>query len=80
MTKLTKAQQRDIAMGAVRSHLRMVGIDPRKASINQTESALNELMLYNPKLIAAQWYANSSKRQWLLWKTEWRKWQRGQSI
>ncbi len=70
---MTKAEQRRIALGAVRAHLRRLGInvDPF-VPFNDVLVVLDDLYRAEPELIASQWYASATDHQITLLRREWK--------
>lgn len=77
MTILTVAKMRDVALGAARSYLRAQGIDPVDASADAALAALDDVSRIDGALVAARWHFEcDSENQTLLFRREWRRWQR----
>ncbi len=77
----TNAQERAIALGAVRACMRARGISPETASVQDAERVLDDLYQTDKHLVAAQWYERAtseqaSDNQMRLFAREWRAWQR----
>ena len=72
---MNKAQQRRIAIGAIRSELRRQNQDPKSVNANDALLMLDDLLRSEPNLVASQWYDDASANQIVLFKREWRKWQ-----
>ncbi len=70
---MTKAEQRRIALGAVRSQLRHMGcsIDPF-VPFKEVLAVLDDLHRAEPDLIASQWYAQATNHQIQLLRREWK--------
>jgi len=68
---MTKAEQRRIALGAVRSQLRHMGcsIDPF-VPFRDVLAVLDDLQRAEPELVASQWYAQASDHQIQLLRRE----------
>jgi hypothetical protein len=72
--KMNQSEMRQIAIGATRSQLRRLNIDPRKASSDDALEALDDIYRVEPELIASLWYGNASDNQIRLFRREWEKW------
>lgn len=68
---MSQAEQRRIALGAVRSQMRSTGTDPRTAPFDQAWETLDAIYRSDPTLVAAQWYIGSSESQVRTFKREW---------
>lgn len=66
----TKAEQRRIAIGAVRSEMRRYGEDPKAQTAERALIVLDDIARQFQG-IAAQWYIDASKNQINLFKKEW---------
>lgn len=58
----TLAEQRQIAIGATRSYMRQMGIDPRARSADQAWESLDEIATTKPTLIASEWAVEAYRR------------------
>ncbi len=70
---MTKAEQRKIALGAVRVQLRRLGVsvDPL-VPFQDVLAVLDDLHRAEPELVASQWYANATDHQIKLLRREWK--------
>jgi len=66
----TKAEQRRIAIGAVRSEMRRYGEDPKAQTAERALIVLDDIARQHQG-IAAQWYMSASSNQIRLFKKEW---------
>lgn len=73
---LPKYEMRRIALSAARASLRNKGIDPMDVQAYSGLAALDDLCRTDTDTLAAVWYENASENQIILFKREWRKWQR----
>jgi hypothetical protein len=70
---MTLKERREIALSAARGQLRAHGIEPKAATIDEYEAALDELAWQGT--IAGDWYLEASDNQWKMFKRDLRKWQ-----
>jgi hypothetical protein len=70
---MTKAEQRRVALGAVRAQLRRIGVsvDPF-VPFKDVLAVLDDLYRTEPELIVSQWYANATDHQIALLRREWK--------
>lgn len=77
--KLTKADQRQIAMSAARSQLERAGYSRNEIERTVTGSAalntLDDMARSDPSTIAAQWYMGAGQAQFVIFHREWKKYQ-----
>lgn len=64
-------EQRQIALGAVRSQLRTWDLDPLTESAQDALKTLDDIARTEPKLIASIWYLQASDNQIALFIKEW---------
>ena len=71
--RMSKAEQRSIALGAARSQLRRMGfsIDPF-LPFQDVLAVLDDLNRAEPDLIASQWYDQANDHQIQLLRREWK--------
>jgi hypothetical protein len=72
---MTQDEQRQLALGAVRSYLRGMRIDPMTVTAADAFVCLDELFHIEPDTLVSQWYWVSSDQQHRLFCREWRQWQ-----
>jgi hypothetical protein len=72
------AEQRALALGAVRSQLTRMQLDPAKVSAEDAHVVLDDLARQYPDLVASQWYQAASSYQMQLFYAEWEQWKQGQ--
>ena len=73
----TMEEMRRIALGAVRSYLRQMKIDPLTATADDAEKALDDICRTEDSLIVHTWWVQcNSGNQTRLFCREWREWQR----
>jgi hypothetical protein len=72
------AEQRVLALGAVRSQLTRMQLDPGTVSAEGAHVVLDDLARQCPDLIASQWYQAASSHQMQLFYVEWEQWRQGQ--
>jgi hypothetical protein len=72
------AQQRALALGAVRSQLARMQLDPVTVSAEDAHVVLDDLARQCPDLVASQWYQAVSSHQMQLFYVEWEQWRQGQ--
>ena len=72
MTNL--ADDRRLAIDAVRSKLKEQGRIPETVSSGSALEVLDDLARADTKLVAAKWYKNASDHQLNLFEKEWRQW------
>jgi len=70
----TPDEARKIALGAVRSHLRLCDIDPGTASVKIALRALDELQSAYPGKICAKFSEFASITQINLFVRDWKRW------
>ncbi len=71
-TGMTMQEKRSIALGAVRSQLRRLGVSiDRSISIDDVLCVLDDLYRAEPDLVASKWYANASEYQITLLRRDW---------
>src|SRR5258708_3262267 len=70
------ALNREIALGAVRSQSRRIGIDPRTLTADDAWGILDDLNGAEPELQASRWYRSSTIAQRTLFFREWKRWQK----
>ena len=70
---MKKNEQRRVALGAVRSQMRRVGINPKTASSDSAYAVMDDLARSEPNLIASIWYLDASDNQVKLFIREWNK-------
>lgn len=67
-------EKRSIALGAVRSQLRRLGIPiDQSVSFDNVLGVLNDLYLSEPDLIASQWYITASDYQITQLRRDWKR-------
>lgn len=71
---MIKAEMRRVAIGAARSEMRRMGVDPSTQSQQDALLVLDDLARLHPELIASYWYQNASDAQRRLFDREWRRW------
>ena len=71
---MLKQEQREIAIGAVRSELRRAGVRPELVDWAGAFRVLDDLLRVEPTLIASRWYALATDNQLRLFKQEWERW------
>lgn len=71
---MTQAQQRAIAVQAVRSYLRSMGINPASCTAHDAHQALDDVSRGFPELVASHWYRDASHRQVVLFYADWNRW------
>jgi len=71
------AAQRKMTLQATRSQMRMQGIDPTTASVEEFDAVADDLAR-NANSPSPSWWLNSSVNQYGLWKRDIRKYQRGE--
>ncbi len=70
---MTKAEQRRIALGAVRAQLRRMGVSVDTFTpFRDVLAVLDDLHRAEPDLVASQWYANASENRITLLRREWK--------
>jgi hypothetical protein len=69
-----KKQNREIALGAVRSEMRKNGFVPQRQSARTALAVLNEIALSDPGTRASWWYLNCSDNELTLFIRDWKKW------
>jgi hypothetical protein len=70
---MTKAEQRRMALGAVRVQLRRMGVSvDANTSFRDVLAVLDDLYRAEPELIASQWYASATDHQITLLRREWK--------
>ena len=74
---LNLTEQRSLARGLAKSHLRRRGVsfdafEGRPVPVEDALRVLDELRESKPDLFALQWYANASERQLALFRREWK--------
>lgn len=75
---MTLAEQRAIALGAVRSQLRCMQLDPLAMSAEDAHVIVDDIARQWPDLVVSQWYRSASSYQMQLFYAEWKQWQREQ--
>ncbi len=70
------AEQRAIALGAVRSQLARMQLDLAMVSAEDAHVVLDDLARECPDLVASQWYQSASSHQMQLFYAEWEQWRR----
>ncbi len=73
--KRSKAEERAIALSAVRGTARHRQIDPLTLTVDDALAILDDLNRVEPELVACQWYRAMSDRQYRLLCQEWAAWQ-----
>lgn len=73
----TMDEMRSVALGAARSRLMGLGIDPLEADADSALNTLDDALRQDPDLIASIWYnfASDGTHQFQVFRREWRKWQ-----
>jgi len=71
------AEQRKMTLQATRSQMRMQGIDPTTASVEEFDAVADDLAR-NANIEVMDWWKSSSENQYGLWKRDIRKYQRGE--
>ena len=71
MNAYTLAEQRKIAIAAVRSEMRRYGDDPKQKSAEFALTVLDDIARSEPGKVSAQWYINASNNQIRLFEREW---------
>ena len=71
------AEQRKMTLQATRSQMRVQGIDPTTASVEEFDAVADDLAR-NANSSMTGWWLSSSENQYDLWKKEIRQWQRGE--
>lgn len=74
--KRSKAEERAIALSAVRGTARHRQIDPLTLTVDDAQAILDDLHRVEPELIACQRYSTMSDRQYRLFCQEWSAWQK----
>ena len=74
--KRSKAEERAIALSAVRGTARYRQSDPLTLTIDNAFAILDDLNRVEPDLIASQWYEAMSDRQYRLFCQELAAWQK----
>lgn len=69
-----KKQNREIAIGAVRSEIRKQGFIAERQSARTALAVLNEIALRNPELRASSWYLNCTDNEICLFVRDWNTW------
>ncbi len=70
---MRQAEQRSIALGAVRSQLRRLHIDLATVSAEEALAVLDDLHRAEPDLLACIWYEQASDHQIRLFRREWKR-------
>ncbi|MBA2682063.1 MAG: hypothetical protein H0U76_27180 [Ktedonobacteraceae bacterium] len=73
---MTRKQQRDVALGAARSLLRQLGINPGEASAEDAHVVLDDYARCAPEMVASQWYMAATDNDLDAFYRDWRRWQR----
>lgn len=76
----SQAELREIALGAARSYLRRMGIDPATIEPDKALAALDDLYRIDQEVLASIWYGSASDNQIKLFKREFSKWKERQRI
>ena len=63
-----------LAVGAVRSQLRSLGIDPETVSPADAHAVLDDLSRSEPDLLVCQWYRAANDRQLSRFYEMWQEW------
>ena len=63
-----------LAVGAVRSQLRSMGVDPETVSPADAHAVLDDLSRSEPDLLVCQWYQAANDRQLSRFYEEWQGW------
>jgi len=63
-----------VAVAAVRSQLRSMGVDPENVSPSDAHAVLDDLARSEPDLVACQWYQAADDRQLSRFYEEWQEW------
>lgn len=64
----------ELAVGAVRSQLRSMGVDPETVSPSDAHAVLDDLSRSEPELVVCQWYQAVDDRQLTRFYTMWQEW------
>lgn len=70
----SKKQARRIAIGAARSEIRRMGLQPQFYTPKQALEVLDDLLRKEPDLVASQWYATATDHQIDRFWKEWASW------
>jgi hypothetical protein len=65
--------RRQIAIGAARSQMKKMGIDPKTETSSDALTVLDDIARCEPNLIASKWYNKASDNQITLFKRDWTK-------
>lgn len=69
-----KKQNRGIALSAVRSEMRKLGLYPERQSSQTALHIIDEITRKDPETRAAKWYALATDNEICLFIKEWRAW------
>ena len=70
---MTKAEQRRVALGAVRAQLRRIGVSVDAFTpFRDVLAVLDDLHRAESELVASQWYASATDHQITLLRREWK--------
>jgi hypothetical protein len=69
-----KKQNREIALGAVRSRMRASGLYPERQSGKTALTFIDEIAREAPETRAAKWYVSATDNEICLFIRDWKKW------
>ncbi len=68
---MNQTEKRQTAIGATRSQMRSMGIDPKTETAADALTVLDDIARTEPNLVASEWYINASENQFKLFTKEW---------
>lgn len=71
---MTQAEMRAIALAAVRSEMRRLGMKPELTPYPSAHGVLDDLARVHPDLLASQWYRSASEAQIAQFYVDWERW------
>jgi hypothetical protein len=74
----TQEQAREIAIGAVRSYMRSMSIEPSSQTSDQAYASLNDLAMQDGGTVAGHFSRFASINQLDLFVKDWNRWQKNQ--
>ena len=68
---MNQTEKRQTAIGATRSQMRTMGINPKSENSQEALTVLDDNARSEPNLIASEWYIEASDNQIRLYKKDW---------
>ena len=76
-TKMNQTEKRQTAIGATRSQMRTMGINPKSENSQEALTVLDDIARSEPNLIASEWYIEASDNQIKLFRQDWNQYLKG---